>query len=32
MFVKKRGELTGKDVAICVAAVILMLVPAVGSV
>jgi amino acid transporter len=32
MFVKKRGELTGKDVAICVAALVLMLVPAVGSV
>lgn len=31
-FVKKRGELTGKDVAICVAAIVLMLVPAVGSV
>jgi amino acid transporter len=32
MFVKKRGELTGRDVAICVAALLLMLVPAVGSV
>jgi amino acid transporter len=32
VFVKKRGELTGKDVAICVAALVLMLIPAVGSV
>jgi amino acid transporter len=32
VFVKKRGELTGKDVAICAAAIVLMLVPAVGSV
>jgi amino acid transporter len=31
-FVKKRGELTSTDIAICVAAVVLMLVPAVGSV
>jgi amino acid transporter len=32
MFVKKRGELKGKDIAICVASLVLMLVPAVGSV
>jgi hypothetical protein len=30
--VKKRGELQGKDVAVCVAALILMLIPLVGSV
>jgi amino acid transporter len=32
VFVKKRGELQGKDVAVCVAALILMLIPLVGSV
>jgi amino acid transporter len=32
VFVKKRNELTGKDVAICVAAIVLMLIPAIGSV
>jgi amino acid transporter len=32
VFVKKRNELKGKDVAVCVAAVVLMLIPAIGSV
>jgi len=32
MFLKKRNELKAKDVALCVAAVALMLIPAVGSV
>jgi len=32
VFVKKRDELTSKDVAICAAALALMLIPAVGSV
>jgi amino acid transporter len=32
IFVKKRNELTGKDVAVCAAAIVLMLIPAVGSV
>ncbi len=32
VFVKKRNELKGKDIAVCVAAVALMLIPAVGSV
>lgn len=31
-FLKKRGELKGKDIGLCVAAVVLMLIPAVGSV
>jgi amino acid transporter len=32
IFIKKRNELTGKDVAVCAAAIVLMLIPAVGSV
>jgi amino acid transporter len=32
VFVKKRNELRGKDIAMCAAAVVLMLIPAVGSV
>jgi hypothetical protein len=32
MFLKKRGELKAKDTALCVAALVLMLIPAVGSV
>ena len=32
VFLKKRNELKGRDVALCVAAVVLMLIPAVGSV
>ncbi len=32
VFIKKRGELKGKDIAICAAALVLMLIPAVGSV
>jgi amino acid transporter len=32
MFVKKRNELRGKDVAVSAAAIVLMLIPAVGSV
>jgi amino acid transporter len=32
MFLKKRGELKTKDVALCVSALVLMLIPAVGSV
>jgi len=32
LYVKKRNELTGKDIAICAAALLLMLIPAVGSV
>lgn len=32
LFVKKRNELSSRDVAICAAAVVLMLIPAVGSV
>jgi amino acid transporter len=32
LFVKKRNELAGKDIAICAAALLLMLIPAVGSV
>jgi amino acid transporter len=32
LYVKARHELTGKDIAICAAALILMLVPAIGSV
>jgi amino acid transporter len=32
LYVKKRDELKGKDVAVCVAAILLMLIPAVGSV
>jgi len=31
-FLKKRDELKGKDIALCVAAIVLMLIPAVGSV
>jgi amino acid transporter len=31
-FIKKRGELTGKDIAVSAAAIVLMLIPAVGSV
>jgi amino acid transporter len=31
-YIKKRNELAGKDIAICAAAVVLMLIPAVGSV
>jgi amino acid transporter len=31
-FIKKRNELTGKDIAVCVAAIVLMLIPLVGSV
>jgi amino acid transporter len=32
VFVKKRSELAGKDIALCAAAIVLMLIPAVGSV
>jgi amino acid transporter len=32
VFIKKRNELTGKDVALCVAAILLMLIPAIGCV
>jgi amino acid transporter len=32
VFLKKRGELKGKDIALCVAAVLLMLIPALGSI
>ena len=32
VYLKKRQELRGKDVAVCVAAVLLMIIPAVGSV
>jgi len=32
VFVKKRGELKGKDIAVCAAALVLMLIPAIGSV
>jgi amino acid transporter len=32
IFIKKRNELTRKDVAVCAAAIVLMLIPAVGSV
>ena len=32
IFIKKRNELTGKDIAVCAAAILLMLIPAVGSV
>jgi len=31
-FLKKRNELKGKDIAMCVAAIVLMLIPAIGSV
>jgi amino acid transporter len=32
LFVKKRDELKGKDIAVCAAAILLMLIPAIGSV
>jgi amino acid transporter len=32
VFLKKRGELKGRDIVLCVAAVLLMLIPAVGSI
>jgi amino acid transporter len=32
LYIRKRNELTGKDIAVCVAALVLMLIPAIGSV
>jgi amino acid transporter len=32
LYIRKRNELTGKDIAVCAAAIVLMLIPAIGSV